>query len=499
MNILLGYNIMARLPFGKDTLMLPRSSEGTAPSPFAWEALARLPLAEAVLSLWSYVLQPCFLDDLFQRHRGRSYTGTLTFPAFVDLLADALVRHRGSGRASFRAAAEQGTLPTTPEAVYGKLRRLPLALSLGFLEDVTARLLPLLPGAARLHPLPECLGGLTVVIGDGKTIKRVARRLLPARGAAGKVYGGKLLVAYLPASGLVTALTADRDGEANEARLVPDLLPRAQARIPGPRLWVLDRQFCDPVQAQRVLAIGDHFVIRYHKKVHFVPDPARPARTLADAQQREVAEEWGWLGAASNRLRCYVRRLTIRRPGQEAVAIVTDLLDGEAYPAPDLLELYRGRWGIEQVFQQVTEVFELRQLIGSTPEATVFQASFCLVLYNLIQVIRSYVAVSRPQPLPVAAVSAEQLFRDVQEELTALHKVVPAAEVAGCIPQAWAPGGVAERLRQLLGGVWKERWRKAVNRRPRPHKPKAKGGNHTSVHRLQEAHDQKKGKDDPKT
>lgn len=479
--------------------MLPRTSEGTAPSPFAWEALARLPLAEAVLSLWSYVLQPRFLDDLFQRHRGRSYTDTLTFPAFVELLADALVRHRGSGRASFRSASEQGTLPTTPEAVYGKLRRAPLELSLGFLEDVTARLVPLLPGAARLHPLPACLDGLTVVIGDGKTIKRVARRLLPARGAAGKVYGGKLLVAYLPACGLVTALAADRDGEVNEARLVPDLLPRAQARIPGPRLWVLDRQFCDPVQAQRLLAIQDHFVIRYHKKVHFVPDPERPARTLTDAQGREVVQEWGFLGAASNRLRCPVRRVTIQRPGQEAVAIVTDLLDGEAYPALELLELYRGRWGIEQVFQQVTEVFELRQLIGSTPEATVFQASFCLVLYNLIQVMRSYVAVSRAQPLAVAEVSAEQLFRDVQEELTALHKVVPSAEVGSCIPRAWAPGGVQERLRQLLGGVWKERWRKAVNRKPRPHKPKAKGGNHTSVHRLQEAHGHKHTKSDPET
>ena len=128
-----------------------------------------------------------------------------------------------------------------------------------------------------------------------------------------------------------------------------------------------------------------------------------------------------------------------------------------------------------------------------------FQASFCLVLYNLIQVVRSYVALSRARPLPVAEVSAEQLFRDVQEELTALHKVVPVAEVAGCIPQQWGPGHLQERLRQLLGGVWTERWRKAANRKPRAHKPKAKGGNHTSVHRLQEAHGRKQRKSDPKT
>jgi hypothetical protein len=498
-NILVSYNIMARLLFGKDTLMLSCSNEGTPPSPFALETLTRLPLAEAVLSLWSYVLQPDFLDDLFERQRGRCYTATLTFPTFVELIADALVCHHGSGRASFRHASEQGALPTTPEAVYGKLRRVPLGLSVGFLEDVTARLAPLLPTNARPHPLPACLDGLTVVIADGKTLKRVARRLLSARGAAGKIYGGKLLVAYLPASGLVTAMAADRDGEANEARLVPALLPRAQARIPGPRLWVLDRQFCDPVQAQRLVALDDHFVIRYHRKVHFVADPERPARSWTDPQGRAVVEEWGWLGAASNRLRRYVRRITVQRSGQEAIAIVTDLLDGDAYPALALLALYQKRWSIEQVFQQITEVFTLRQLIGSTPEATVFQASFCLVLYNLIQVVRSYVAVSAASPVPVAEVSAELLFRDVQEELTALHKVVPVAEVVASVPRAWPAGRLPERLRQLLGGVWRERWRKAVNRKPRPHQPKRKGGNHTSVHRLQQAHHQKQGKKDLKT
>jgi hypothetical protein len=193
-----------------------------------------------------------------------------------------------------------------------------------------------------------------------------------------------------------------------------------------------------------------------------------------------------------------VRRLTVHRPaGQEAVAVVTDLLTGEAYPALDLLGLYQQRWGIEHVFQQITEVFEWRRLIGRTPEATVFQAAFCLVLYNLIQVVRHYVAIARA--CAAAELSAEQLYRDVQEELTALCKVVPAAEVAACIPVTTTAEALGARLRQLLGRVWSPRWRKAVNRKPRPHQPKAKGGDHTSVHRLQEAHRQKQLISDPKT
>jgi hypothetical protein len=34
------------------------------------------------------------------------------------------------------------------------------------------------------------------------------------------------------------------------------------------------------------------------------------------------------------------------------------------------------RWGIEQVFQKVTEVFHLQGLIGGTPKATIFQFAF---------------------------------------------------------------------------------------------------------------------------
>jgi hypothetical protein len=53
------------------------------------------------------------------------------------------------------------------------------------------------------------------------------------------------------------------------------------------------------------------------------------------------------MGSAKDPRRCYVRRLTVRRPGQGAVAVVTDLTDGQAYPAEDLLDVYLLRWQIE--------------------------------------------------------------------------------------------------------------------------------------------------------
>ena len=41
------------------------------------DTLQRLPLADATLSLWAYVLQPTFLAQVFAQHHGRSYELTL--------------------------------------------------------------------------------------------------------------------------------------------------------------------------------------------------------------------------------------------------------------------------------------------------------------------------------------------------------------------------------------------------------------------------------------
>ena len=333
---------------------------------------------------------------------------------------------------------------------------------------------------------------MTVTILDGKQLKNVAKRLWPLRCKPGKVVGDKILVAYLPAEGVAVAMAADPDGEANDIRLMPEVVPRARARISGIRLWVADRQFCDLNQPALLTEQGDHFLIRRSLKTQFHPDPQRPAQTSRDAQGRTVVEEWGWIGAVKDKRRRYVRHIRLIRPGEEEILLVTDLLDNQQYPASDLLAVYLTRWGIERVFQQITEVFELRHLIGCTPEATIFQAAFCLVIYNLLQVMRAYVAASQVE-MPVDAVSVEQIFVDVQKELTALTVLFPSPTIADWFATEMSRKEIIAHLQILLGGVWTPRYRKAVNKKPRPKVKKAKGsGAHTSVHKVLEAERKKR-------
>lgn len=455
---------------------------GFAREAFVRQVIRQLPLAEAVMALGAYALEPAFLGRLFERHRGRSYQDTLSFAGLVQLISDALLQHGGSARQSLVRAAES---PVCAEAFYAKLRRVPLSLSEGFLADVTRRLEELLP-APPSEPLPTSLLSLEVLIVDGKKLKRVAKRLLPARRLAGKLFGGKVLVALRARTGLAVAMATDLDGEANDCRLVPGLLPQARAVVGGRRLWLVDRQFCDLVQIGRFAEAGDHYLIRYHPKVHFHPDSQRPAQTRTDEKGRAVVEEWGWLGRSRQ---VYVRRITLRRTGDEPIILVSDLLDGDAYPATDLLAVYLRRWGIERVFQQVTEVFHLQQLIGSTAQATVFQAAFCLVLYNMIQVVKGYIAVAESRS--AETISGELLFVDIRRQLTALSELTQPAEVVAVVPQTFSLTEAVECLRKLLGNVWTPRWLKATNRKPRAKVVQAKGsGAHTSIHRVLEKHKQ---------
>lgn len=481
---------------------------------FERELLARLPLAEAALLLLSHLFEERFLDRLYDEHRGRGYERGLTFPVLLTLLTDALLRHGGSARRSMagtREAAAGGGLPVDESNVYRKLSRLPVGLSQALLKECTARLDELWPTTTTTTTrpgvvVPACFDGLNLLALDGKTLKHVTRRLRPCRTLRGKLLGGKLLVALCLRRGVALAMAADPDGHANEVPLAGPLLERLRPSLSGPSLWVADRQFCDLGLPGLLTVGGDHFLVRHGRNVRFEADPARPPGRGVDARGRSFAQEWGWLGAASDRRRRYVRRVTLSRPGEEDVSVVTDLLDGHAYPAEALLELYLMRWGIERVFQQVTEVFELRTLIGCTPGAIVFQSSLCLLLYNLIQLVRAHVAHDGAEP--VEAVSGELLFREVQEQMTAvasageLPRVVealrPPSQPSSQPPSQPSlhlrPVPLRERLAELMRGQWRERFRKSVRSTkhvPVKHTRKSDSG-HWSVAKVLAEHRQPK-------
>src|SRR5579863_3094226 len=310
------------------------------------EVSQRLPLADASLHLLDYALDDAFLSDLFERHRGRCFEVKLPFCSFVHLMSDALLHHASAHRA-FCHGREQGKLTTTVKSMYDRLSSVPCDVSKALLRE----------GSTRLNSVSICvsdtllasLAEYRAVALDGKKRKYVDKRLKILRGLKANVLGGKLLVAQDMTTRQATAMEVATDGEAADNPLVAGVVEQVRALADTrPRLWVADRGFSDYNALPLLAQAGDAFLVRFHAKCKFVPDPPVVAsRTGKDEVGRTYREQGGWLGGPQHKKRLYVRQITVERPDGEPLVLVTNLLDADRHPATDLLLLYRRRWGIE--------------------------------------------------------------------------------------------------------------------------------------------------------
>lgn len=447
---------------------------------FEQELMRRSPLAACVLETADFIFDEALLNSIWQRHHGRCYEDVLRFDDFVRLMRDALVRHSGSAHALFVELERDDAQPVDESNFYRKLARTPVELSRALLREGTGRLAELMPADVDVAKLPGCFDGFEVIVGDGKRIKNAAKRLKPTRGYTGKLIGAKALVAMNVRSGMAVAMNDSLDGLTNDVPLVPALMDQLREMIARPILSLWDRQFDDVRTLGHLSARdGDAFIVRLKQENHTFS--VESAVETADAQGRAVRDEIGVLGKGDKTMR--VRRITLTRAGEdeEDVVLLTNLLDRCAFGAADVLELYRRRWGIEQIFQQVTETFSLEHLIGSNPKAVLFQFAYCLLLYNLVQLIKTYVAADGK--VLASVVSTFYLFNDIRKELAAW-----AYHTDGTWPRCRRDARqMRQRLGELTRGSWDEiGYAKASDKKPRPKRPPPKRlhGGHSSVQRL---------------
>jgi hypothetical protein len=450
-------------------LLGPLMADSITPS-----VIARLPLAEAVLSLASWIFDAASLDATYEEHRGRCHNRLLLFPEFVHILFTCMSRPWNSARDGLLKAKDDGRLPVSFTAFYDKLKNTPVPVSLAFFRDCCARLRQVLPDSR--PGCPPSLRPWTSFLIDGKVVKHVCRRLKELRldtTNACKLLGPRSLVVADRWSGLLYDLMADLDGEANEVKYVSDLLDRIRVDVTGPYLIIGDRAFGVFKVCATIKACGGDFLLRKHGQTQFLADPTRPAVTTTDRFGRTVVQQWGWVvrgKETAQRRKIEVRQITVER-AKEPLVLLSSLLDPVAHPVDDLLDAYLARWDIEGMFQKVSEEFGLRHLFSSSPQGMLFQLVLGFLMHNVVQVVKQVLV--QEQERDEKRVSTALLFRDMQEELIAVARVLTVEETVSQISTFATAAAVRQRLRELLGTCWKPRWNKA-NYKPRdPTKPVA--------------------------
>src|SRR5262245_45533529 len=446
----------------------------------------QVPLAEAFWLLWEQALPDTELDQLFESHRGRCYQRCFAFSDLVHLVADALSQHRGRVHPTLTRHADSERCPASVQAFYGKLRRIPAAVSDALVGWNAQQLRPHLPPRAAAATIPAAMAALRVLVFDGRTAKGAAKRLRPLRGKAGAALGGRTLAVLDVATGLVVGMKSHPHGHVNEQLLVSDALEHVRQASSEPRVWVADRAFGNLANLKRCTRDGDHAILRKHSRTVFRRDRKQPVRTGVDAEGRPYRDEIGIISSTREGQQV-ARQITVKRGNLPDLVILTSLTDADAYPAVDILAIYALRWNIEEMFQKVSEVLQLSYLIGSHPRAIMFQTGLCLMMANVLTVLRGIVASA--QSRPVETISVSKFWYDLHRQLTACHVLARPNEIVIAVRQRQAKvANFRTHLRAILKSSWTERWVKSPPKKR--HLPKAKhrrgGKAHFSIHTVLE-------------
>lgn len=209
-----------------------------------------VPLGIMVRGTMEWLLDEPMMEKLFAQEAPDLHTRELTIAALVGLFIQVSTGARPSVHAAYKAdqASTDPTIGTSAQALYGKLGRLPPAVSEAVVRYSARRcreLLELAP-AARDEPLP----GYCMRVLDGNVLTGTDHRLKKLRRWLNACLPGKSLVVYEPGTGLVTDLVLCEDAYTQERALLSHVLERLQEGD----LVVADRNFCTLRFAMRVRA-----------------------------------------------------------------------------------------------------------------------------------------------------------------------------------------------------------------------------------------------------
>ncbi|MGL6195061.1 MAG: transposase, partial [Thermoguttaceae bacterium] len=206
---------------------------------------------------------------------------------------------------------------------------------------------------------------------------------------------GFALAVFEPDCELITHLTLEEDGHAQERSRISDLLQNVESND----LWIADRNFCCWNYISTIIEKGGgFFIVRQHSNSgRWIPETELEYRETTD--RGELWEQKGYIEDVATGKRHEVRRLEIRltvstRDGDTMVGLFTNLLD--CYPADYVSTEYLGRWKIETSFQEIQSVLNGEINTLSYPEAVLFSFSCAIVSYNILSAVRQTLRASQP-------------------------------------------------------------------------------------------------------
>jgi hypothetical protein len=385
--------------------------------------LQEAPVSVMVRATMEQVFAPDQLDALFERTAVQQYTRALLFSTVVDLMSLVVCRAQPSLHAAYVKKRQQ--VGVSVQALYDKLNHLEPALCRALVRHTAAQVGALLRHLGGLRPRP--LPGYHVKILDGNHLAGTDHRLAVLRQTNAGALPGLALAVLDPQAQVLTDLIPCPDGHAQECTLLGPIRATARRRD----VWIDDRHFCTSASLFGLAGRRACFITRQHGG-HLVWRRQGRQRCVGRGPTGRVFEQAVVLTDPQTGATLAARRITIKldrptRAGEAEIHLLTDLPAADA-DALAVAELYRGRWGVETAFQELTVHLRCEPNTLGYPPAALFAFAVAAACYNVLAAVKGALRAVHGDEAVREEVSSHYLAEEVSATWRGLQIAVPPSE-----------------------------------------------------------------------
>lgn len=230
---------------------------------------------------------------------------------------------------------------------------------------------------------------------------------------------GKTLVLYDYATDLISDLVACEDGEANERRLLPQLLDKVHAED----LIMADRNFSTVKMLTDLVQRKAKFLVRHHAglPLTFLGE----AKPCGRCKTGRVYEQKVQLNCGLECRAVIIHRDQPLQEGGTKVVLLTNV-PAKKGTARQVANLYLRRWTIEEAFRQLTEYLCCEVKTLGYPKAALFAFTMAVLAFNTLTCVKA--ALRAVHPPDKEEWSTYYLAWEVKTTFEGMQVAVPAEE-----------------------------------------------------------------------
>jgi hypothetical protein len=335
------------------------------------------PVSVIARGLMERVLNPEQIDKWFDQSAEQQYTRNLLFSTVFDMMSDVVCGPCKSIHSSYQATKEE--INVAIKSVYNKLNGIEVKTSESLVRYAAGEIKEIIEnlGGAR----PPLLPGFKVKILDGNCLEATEHRIGKLRPLAAGPLPGKSLVVLDPSLRMPVDVFLSEDGHAQERSMLPAVLTTVEPAD----VWVADRNFCTRSFLVGIKDRDAFFVIREHKSIP--SEPLTEEQCAGNIETGKVFEQYIQITDESGNKHKFRRiRIRLNKPtrDQDTDICILSNLSKRSTHAQTIALLYRDRWKIEKVFQELEAHLHSEINTLGYPPAALFAFCIALIAYIIL-------------------------------------------------------------------------------------------------------------------